>query len=146
MIEIIAAISQNNCIGKQGKIPWHISEDLKRVKQYTTGKVVVMGRHTWESIPQKFRPLSDRVNVIISSRENLELPPNVECFTSIDEALRAHASETIIGFGGQRIYESLIDQADTLYITHVPVMIEDGDAFFPQIDPLIWREHSRETI
>lgn len=144
MIEIIAAISENNCIGKNGEIPWNISADMKRVKELTVGKVVIMGRKTWESIPPKSQPLPDRTNVIITSQKNYNVPEGVEIYTSIDDAISAHPNETIIGFGGQSIYEEMLPLAQTLYITHVPVTIESCDAFFPSILPTLWEEVSAE--
>ncbi len=143
-ITLLAAISTNNCIGKNGEIPWHIPGDMKRLKNLTLGKVVIMGRKTWESIPDKFRPLPNRTNVVITRQSDYSVPEDVEIYNSLLTALNAHTNEEIIGFGGQAIYEGLLKKADTLEITHVDQIIEYGDAFFPDIDPLAWKEVWRE--
>ncbi len=145
-IALTAAISDNNCIGKNGQIPWHIPEDMKRVKELTTGKVIIMGRKTWVSLPEKFKPLPGRTNIVIASDEYCPVPEGVEEYTSIDDALAAHPNEEIFGFGGAGIYAGMIDRADTLYITHVHRTIPDGDAFFPKIDPAIWKETERQDF
>ena len=143
-ITLIAAISENNCIGKNGDLPWNIPEDLQRVKRLTTGKTLIMGRKTWESIPEKYRPLPQRTNIVITRNDTYELPKEVKKYASIQEALHAHDGEDIISFGGEGIFREMIDYADTLEITHVHMSIEDGDAFFPTIDPTIWEETWRE--
>ena len=145
MISLDAAFSENNCIGKGGKIPWHIPEDMKRVKALTIGKVVIMGRVTWESIPDKFRPLPDRTNVVITSQVKYTVPSGVEVYASVDAAIAAHPNEEIVGFGGAGIYKALFDRAEVLYITHVRGTIEACDAFFPNIDAAIWQETARKN-
>lgn len=143
-IALVAAISKDHCIGKGGEIPWHISEDMKRVKKLTTGKIVIMGRKTWESLPEKFRPLPNRTNVVITRQKDYIVPPDVKVYNSIDSALEAHDQDEVIGFGGQKIYESLIEKADTLYITLVDQTVEGCDAWFPKINLDIWIEDARE--
>ncbi len=145
-INIIVAISKNNCIGKDGTLPWHIPADMKRVKELTTGKNVVMGRNTWESIPEKYRPLPNRKNIVITRTLAYSVPEGVEVYTSITEAIEAHKGEDIVGFGGQRIFEEMLPLADILYITHVDQVVEECDAFFPKIDLGIWQETERENF
>ena len=142
MLSLIAAVAENNCIGKSNTLPWYLPEDLKHFKKLTTDKAVLMGRKTWESIPEKFRPLPNRVNVVIS-RQKLTLPPGVELYHSVDEALAAHKNDEVFVIGGAEIYRQTIEQADTLYITEVKKIVE-GDAFFPVIDNNVWRETERE--
>jgi dihydrofolate reductase len=144
MITLFAAISNNNCIGKNGEIPWHIPEDMIRLKKNTIGKVLIMGRKTWESIPKKFRPLPKRTNVVISRNTDYLVPEGVFVYTDIKEAVEAFSDKEIIGFGGQFVYEALMDTADKLDICHVDQTIEDGNAFFPTIDPAVWKEVERE--
>lgn len=139
-ISIIAAISENNCIGKNGEIPWRISEDMKRVKQLTLGKVVIMGRKTWESLPEKFRPLPGRTNVVITRQHDFHVPEVVEVYYSIAQAIDNHKTEEIVGFGGFHIFEALLPLADTLYITRVHQIVERCDTFFPEIDFTQWHE------
>ncbi len=146
MIALIAAIDSHNCIGKNGEIPWHISNDMKRVKALTIGKNVIMGRNTWESIPKKFQPLPHRVNIVITSQTDYVVPFGVELYTSIQQAINAHAQEDSIGFGGEQIYNEMITYADTLYITHVLQTVDSCTAFFPKIDMDVWHEISRENF
>lgn len=143
MISLIAAVAQNNCIGKDGTLPWHLPEDLKHFKKVTEGQIVLMGRKTWESLPEKFRPLPKRTNIVISRQENYEVPEDVEIYNSIENALDAHKDENIMIIGGGGIYNQTIEQADTLYITHVHKEV-DGDAFFPEIENEKWEETERE--
>ncbi len=141
MIILIAAMADNNVIGRDGDLPWHLPEDMQHFKDATTGNTVVMGRKTYESIG---RPLPDRDNIVVSTQE-LEIEPKV-CH-SIDDAL--DTAEDMRGdtyiIGGASIYEQTINEADKLIITHVKRTV-DGDARFPAIDPLVWdAETVRET-
>lgn len=144
-ITLIAAVSQNGCIGSKGQIPWHIPEDLKHFKELTLGHVVIMGRKTWESIPEKFRPLPDRINVVVTRNAQFPLPQTVERVASIEEGLARHATRHIFVIGGAEIYSQALPIATELKITQVHQTIEDGDVFFPTIDPTIWKETERET-
>ena len=139
MITLIAAISKNNCIGKDNAIPWDIPEDMKRMREITKGKVLIMGRKTWESIPENRRPLPQRTNVVITGDKNYPLPAGAERFDSVTEAIAAHKNEEIVGFGGQRIFEEMIGIADVLDLTLVDQNIENCHAFFPVIDPNVWK-------
>jgi dihydrofolate reductase len=109
----------------------------------TLGKVVVMGRKTWESIPAKFRPLPGRTNAVVTRQADYALPVGVERFGSLDEALRVHAADDVIVNGGAALYREAIGRADVLDITHVHRDVE-GDTFFPVIDPAVWRATKRE--
>lgn len=143
MLTIVAAISRNGIIGQNGRLPWRIPEDMERYKRLTMGKTLIMGRKTWESIPEKFRPLPGRKNVVITRQTNYLVPPGVGIFPSLDEALHACANEEIIINGGAEIYAQAMPHVQTLEITHVHQTVE-GDTHFPPIDPSIWREVSRE--
>jgi dihydrofolate reductase len=129
-IAIIAAIAKNRVIGKDGKIPWHISDDLKRFKKLTTGHTILMGRKTFESLG---RQLANRRNVVISSGTM----SGVESYRSIPEALNALANEEkIFVIGGGQIYAELLDRADELFLTMVDKEV-DGDTFFPPYEELV---------
>lgn len=129
-LAIIAAIGKNRVIGKDGKLPWHISDDLKRFKRLTTGHAVLMGRKTFESLG---KPLANRRNVVLSSKKI----PNVETYPSIEAALKALAhQDKVFVIGGGEIYAQLLDRADALYLTLVDNDFE-GDAFFPPYEHLI---------
>ncbi len=145
MISLIVAMSENNCIGKNGDLPWHIPADMARVKAHTVGKVLLMGRNTWESIPEKFRPLPNRTNVVITSNASYTVPEGVEIYSSIEDAIAAHPHEDIVSFGGAGIYKAMLPMADTLIVTHVHKHV-DGDTFFPTVNWNDWKETEREDF
>ena len=129
-LAIIAAIGKNRVIGMNGKIPWHISDDLKRFKRLTTGYAVLMGRKTWESLG---KPLSNRRNVVVTSRP----VENVECYATIDAALSAlNDQERVFVIGGAQLYVELLPKADELFLTFVDQQ-PDGDAYFPQYEDML---------
>ena len=132
-LALIVAIGKNRVIGKEGKLPWHISEDLKRFKRLTTGHTVLMGRKTWESLG---KPLSHRRNVVITSTPI----PGVECYANIDNALVAlKDQEHVFVIGGARVYADTLRRADELYLTFVDQTIE-GDAYFPEYEEQLQRK------
>ena len=144
MIALVAAVAKNNCIGKGNELVWRHPKDVEHFKNVTNAKIVLMGRKTWESLPPKFRPLPNRKNIVITQQIPYEVPAGVDVYANIDDALAAHKNEDIMVIGGAEIYKQTISHADTLYITHVDQVI-DGDAFFPPIDPLLWKETEREN-
>lgn len=144
MISLIAAMDKNNCIGKDGTLPWHIPEDLARFKNLTEGKTVLMGRKTWESLPEKYRPLPNRTNIVITRQNDYTLPQGVERYDSVDAAFTKHPNEDIMVIGGGEIFKQTIDRADTLSMTHVNQTVAACTAFFPPIDSTKWRETERE--
>lgn len=128
-LAIVAAIGKNRVIGKDGTMPWHIPEDLRRFNRLTTGHAVLMGRKTFESIG---KPLVNRRNVVISSKPI----PDVETYSSIDEALNALVDqEKVFIIGGEHLYAQLLERADELFLTFVDVEV-DGDALFPPFEHL----------
>lgn len=145
MISIIAAVAQNGVIGSKNALPWYIPEDLKHFKKITTGKVVLMGRNTFDSVMARLgKPLPDRTNVVISRSADFKPPADVLVFHDLHSAfdfLKDKGEIMIIG-GGQ-IYNQTIEKCDKLYITEVHKEVE-GDVTFPNIDKTIWKETSRE--
>jgi len=141
MISIVVAASANNVIGVQGRLPWKLSDDLKRFKQLTIGKPIIMGRLTWESIG---RPLPGRQNIVLTRQSDF-VAQGCDIVASPAEALAvaADAEETVI-IGGSQIYELFLPKATRLHLTRVHTMI-DGDAFFPEIDRSAWSLVSRES-
>ena len=127
---IIAALNRKRVIGNKGKLPWHISEDLKRFKRLTVGHAVLMGRKTFESMG---KPLSDRRNVVLTSKTI----PGVESYSTIAAALVAlKEEEKIFVIGGGKIFEQFLDRVDELHLTLVDIDV-DGDTFFPSYEHLI---------
>lgn len=140
MISIIAAVAKNNVIGKRNALPWYLPEDLKRFRKLTTGKTVLMGRKTFESIIDKLdKPLPNRKNVVITRDADYKVPEGVMVLHDINSAFEALKDEDVFIIGGGEIYNQTINMADKLYITHVNAE-HDGDVFFPEIDPKVWQK------
>jgi dihydrofolate reductase len=141
MISIIVAIAQNNAIGKNNDLLWHIPEDMKRFKQITTGHKIIMGKRTYESLP--FRPLKNRTNIVISDIPGDQYEGCLMAY-SIEEAMQHCApDEECFIIGGGIVYRQFLPLADKLYITRVDKSF-DADIFFPEIDPDKWEETGRE--
>ncbi|KPL14668.1 MAG: diacylglycerol kinase [Bacteroides sp. SM23_62] len=141
MISIIVAIAENNAIGKNNDLLWHIPEDLKRFKQITSGHKIIMGKRTYESLPN--RPLKNRTNIVISDIPGDHYDGCVMAY-SIQEAMDHCAQdEECFIIGGGMVYRQFLPLADKLYITRVHKSF-DADVFFPEIDPVIWEETGRE--
>jgi dihydrofolate reductase len=141
-ISIIVAIAENNAIGKNNELLWHISEDLKRFKRITSGHRVIMGRNTYLSLP--VRPLPGRTNIVISDipEETFE---GCQMVSSIEQALEiCETGEESFVIGGGMVYKQFLKHADKLYITRVYKSFE-ADTFFPEIHEDEWEEIERET-
>ena len=147
------AIADNNAIGKDNALLWHISEDLKFFKRTTMGCPVIMGRKTFESIG---RPLPKRTNIVVS-RAGYEAPEGVVVVPSLDEAFAAASAPVIVDgvestpskafvIGGGQIYAQALSLADRLIVTHVHTVIEDADTFFPAIDLSVWSVAERSEL
>ena len=138
---LIVAIADNYGIGVKGDLPWHISEDLQYFKSVTKGYPVIMGRTTYFSLP--FRPLKGRKNIVLNL--GCDPIPEATCVYSFEEAYK-EAEETgkdkCFIMGGASVYRAAMPQMDRLYITHVHTEVKDADAFFPVIDPEIWKRVS----
>ncbi|MCP5324755.1 MAG: type 3 dihydrofolate reductase [Oceanospirillaceae bacterium] len=145
---LIAALAQNRVVGINNQLPWHLPEDLKYFRRTTTGKTVIMGRKTYESIG---RPLPNRSNIVVSANPEckiehaqvvnslqaaLELAENISLINGVDE---------IMVIGGATLYAAALPMADRLYLTHVHADVE-GDAYFPEVDFSAWREVAREDF
>ena len=141
-ITLIAAYAAHRCIGINNTMPWHLPEDFAFFKTYTTGKPVVMGRKTWESLPKK--PLPGRRNIVIT-RQSDYLAEGAETVPGLEEALALCAdAEEIIIMGGAQIYAQALPYATDLRLTEVSLDVS-GDAFFPEFSSDEWKEQLRET-
>ena len=142
-IALIAALSKDGTIGDKGKIPWHISADLRRFKQTTIGHAVIIGRKTFESIG---KPLPGRKNFVLSRQSGLRLPDGVLKFPSLEAALdccRQQGESVAFIIGGAELYRQALPLADTLLLTHVHTDVT-GETKFPDFDRSRWVEKSRE--
>lgn len=148
-LALVVAMSDNGVIGRDGGLPWHLRSDLKRFKEITQFKPIIMGSTTWESLPRK--PLPGRLNLVLSRDPKMEAEGGIIC-TTLMEALdiaREHAdddgADEICVIGGANVYEQTLPRADRLYVSHVHADVE-GDAHFPAIDPTIWQVTSEESF
>src|SRR5690554_556640 len=140
---LVVAMAENGVIGRDGSLPWRLSTDMRRFKETTMGKPVVMGRKTWESFPK--RPLPGRHNIVIT-RDRDYRAEGATVVGSLDEALAAARQEgaaEVCIIGGGEIYAQALASADRLDVTHVLAAIE-GDTRFPPIAPEIWHVVSSE--
>lgn len=138
-IHIIAAVAKNRAIGYQNKLLYWLPNDLKHFKALTTGHTIIMGRHTFESLPKGALP--NRRNVVLS-RSQASFP-GCDTYASLDEALRHCApDEEVYIIGGASIYEQAIGKADRLCLTEVDDTPTQADAYFPPYDH--WKMISRE--
>ena len=147
-ISIIAAIGANRGIGKDNDLLWHLPDDMAFFKNTTREKVVIMGRKNWESIPHKFRPLPNRVNIVISRNADYEASEAI-VVTSLHDAIKAAAEiseDEVFVIGGGMIYQSALDMnlVDDMYITHVDASPE-ADVFFPEVDYSKWKGEEMST-
>lgn len=135
-ISIIVAIAANNAIGKDNDLLWHISDDLKRFKQITSGHPVVMGKNTFYSLP--IRPLPKRRNIVLTDEAGEQIE-GCEMAYSIEQSLEMmDATQENFIIGGGSIYNQFMPIANKLYITRVHQNF-DADTFFPEIDLSIWK-------
>jgi dihydrofolate reductase len=142
-LTIIAAVSRNNVIGANGKIPWNIPEDMKRFKDLTLNHSVIMGRKTFENILNKFgKPLPKRKNIVLST--TLRAQERIYIARTIDEALVLTEGRDSFVIGGAQIYELFLPKVDKLEITRVEEYFE-GDAFFPEVNWNEWRMIDSES-
>jgi dihydrofolate reductase len=142
MISFVVAVSKNGVIGRDGGLPWHISSDLKRFKEITMGRPVIMGRRTWESLPK--RPLTGRRNIVITRQADYAAE-GAEVVSGADAAMALCTTEPEVAvIGGGEIFDLFWPVVDRLYLTEADLSVE-GDTYFPQPDPAEWREVAREV-
>lgn len=149
-ITLIAAIGQKNEIGINGDLIWRVPGDLARVKKMTMGHPVIMGRKTYESIPQGFRPLPGRTNIVLTSKRLQSDRDDLVYLSSVQEAIRA-ANESVGSdecyiFGGAQVYRDFLPYATALELTLIDDSCKDADAYFPRWEKKDFQEVSRESI
>ncbi|WP_342328753.1 dihydrofolate reductase [Pedobacter sp. FW305-3-2-15-E-R2A2] len=141
ILSIVVAIAENNAIGKDNQLLWHLPADLKHFKDITSGHTIIMGRKTYDSIG---RPLPNRRNIVITRNAELNLP-GTEVTNSLEEALRlCAAEEEVFIIGGAELYKHALEATDRIYLTRVHHTY-DADTFFPEIAPGTWNETSIEN-
>lgn len=141
MISLIVAVSANGVIGRGDELPWHLSDDLKRFKQLTLGKPIVMGRKTFESIG---RALPGRQNIVLT-RQTEFAADECDVVSSVDAAIAASGDAgEIVVIGGSEIYKLFLPLAERIYMTRVHIDV-DGEVRFPELDEELWQETEREN-
>jgi dihydrofolate reductase len=134
-VSLVVAASTNNVIGRDGGLPWHLPDDLRHFKRITTGKPVIMGRRTFESIG---RPLPDRHNIVMTRAPDYAAE-GCDVVSSVAEALDvAGDADEVMVIGGGQVYRDFLPRADRIYMTRVQAEVQ-GDTYFPEIEGNAWR-------
>ena len=144
MISMIVAVSENNVIGKDNSLVWHLPADMKFFKDKTTGHCIITGRKNYESIPEKFRPLPNRTNIVITRQSDYSASGAI-VVNSLEAALekaKATGDEEIFIIGGAEIFNQALRYTERIYLTEIHHLFE-GDTFFPELDPSEWKETAR---
>lgn len=139
-LTFVVAVADDNAIGKDNALPWHLPADLKFFKNTTMGKPVIMGRKTWDSL--KGKALPGRENIVLTSHINMEVPEGVKVFRSVNDALaylREKGTEEASIVGGGQIFKETLGIADKMYITRVHTTVPGADAFFMDVDHTHWK-------
>ncbi len=143
LLTLIAAVARNGVIGIGNRLPWHLPADLRHFKALTTGHAVIMGRKTWESLPETFRPLPGRQNIVVTRNADFRAA-GATVVNSLPAAIAAADGDEAFVIGGAELYAAALPLADRLQLTEIAAAF-DGDTHFPVIDPQQWREAARET-
>ena len=142
-VTLVAAVARDGVIGRAGGLPWRIPEDMRRFRELTMGHPVLMGRKTWDSLPDRFRPLPGRRNVVLT-RNPVWQGAGAERAASLEEALEVLAAEgCVFVVGGGELYAQALPLADELLLTEIDLEVE-GDTRFPVWDRGDFDETSRE--
>jgi len=147
IISAIVAMAQNRVIGRDRDLPWRLPDDMKFFQRTTIRHHVITGRKNYETIPPKYRPLKDRVNIVVTRNSNYTAPGAVVVHSlkaALELARSAGETEVFI-IGGGQIYKEALEKklVDRIYLTEVEAEVE-GDTFFPMLDPEQWKEVSTE--
>lgn len=134
-VSIVVARARGGVIGRDGDLPWHLPSDMRHFRELTTGHAVIMGRKTWESIPDRFRPLPGRRNIVLTRRAGYGAP-GAEVMSDLASAIAACEGDAFV-IGGGEVYGEALPLATRAFITDIDAEI-DGDAFFPALDPAQW--------
>ena len=144
IISLIAALAQNRVIGKDNDLPWHLPDDMKFFMQTTKGHHCIMGRKNYDSIPEKFRPLPNRTNIVVTRQKGFHAAGCI-VVNSIEDALviaRNNDEQETFIIGGADIYKLGFALADRLYLTEIQTTLQ-GDTYFPEFTKDEWKETSR---
>ncbi len=147
-IILIVAYSKNRVIGKDNKLLWHLTDDMKFFKKMTQNQTVLMGKNTYWSLPEKFRPLPNRNNILLTTKHFENTFENLRIFNDLETALitlKKEGLEKLFVIGGSQIYEAFLPFADEILATEVDTIIE-GDAYFPKFNKNDFHEENLQTF
>ncbi|MBW7957935.1 MAG: dihydrofolate reductase [Candidatus Promineofilum sp.] len=142
-ISFIVAMDDNRLIGRDDALPWRLPDDMRWFREKTMGKPCIMGRKTYDSLPERFRPLPGRLNIVLTRNNDYEAPGAIVVHSGEDALAAAGDVEEVAVIGGADIFALFMPVVDRLYLTHVHDVV-DGDVCFPEFDPDEWRESYRE--
>jgi dihydrofolate reductase len=143
-LSLVAAVARGGVIGRGGTLPWHLPEDMARFRELTIGHPVVMGRRTWDSLPDRFRPLPGRRNVVVTRNERWAAG-GAERVPSLEDALELlDDTPQVFVIGGAALFAEALPVADELLLTEIDLEVV-GDTFFPSWDRHAFEETSRES-
>jgi dihydrofolate reductase len=145
-INIIVAVSENNVIGKNNDLPWYLPNEFKYFKETTKNSVVIMGRKCWESLPEKFRPLPNRLNIVVTRDKNYQAEGAIVTH-DLESTIKAfkNSSNDVFIIGGSEIYNQSFKYADGVYLTRILTSV-DGDTYLTGFDPNEWNEFMVDGI
>ena len=144
ILALIAACARGGVIGVENRLPWHLPEDMKFFREATRGKPVIMGRKTWESLPDAFRPLPGRLNIVVSRNPDFHAAGGTVVGSLADALTAAGDAETAFVIGGAELYRQALPLADRLLLTEIDRDYA-GDAYFPEFDRSRWQQTARDT-
>nr|AIA19008.1 Dihydrofolate reductase [uncultured bacterium] len=144
MISIIVAVGNDNVIGKDNSLIWHLPADMKFFKEKTTGHCIITGRKNYESIPEKFRPLPNRTNIVITRQKDYSAPGAiiVDSIKKAFDLAKEVKDDEIFIIGGAEIFKQTLNVTDKIYLTKIHHSF-DGDVFFPELNKQQWKETQR---
>jgi dihydrofolate reductase len=144
IISLIAALAQNRVIGKDNDLPWRLPDDMKFFMQSTKGHYVIMGRKNYDSLQDKFKPLPQRTNIVVTRQKDLHAPGCI-VVNAVEKALdiaKQNNEQEAFVIGGAEIYKIALPLAHRLYLTEIHAHVQ-GDTYFPEFDKKEWNEVSR---
>lgn len=145
ILSLIAALAKNRVIGKNNDLPWRLPDDMKYFMETTQGHCVIMGRKNYDSLPKKFKPLSNRTNIVVTRQQNFKADGCIVVH-SMEDALavaREQKEKEVFVMGGAEIYTQALPMSNRLYLTEIEAEIE-GDTFFPTVNYSVYKELSRK--
>ena len=148
-IAYVVALDANRLIGRDNALPWRLPDDMRWFRAQTMGKPCIMGRKTYDSLPDRFRPLPGRLNIVVTRNRAYDAPGAVVVYSLAEALAAAGAAEEVVIVGGADLFRELLPRVDRLYLTEVHGAVAEqagaSDVFFPPIDPDQWREVYREN-